>query len=398
MSCFPTSATIWIWICIAHIWLFVSTIVFMQLEGCAEDIPLNHVDVYLNDVLNNHTDLTVVGSVKSKEFLKFKEGYNEALSREVYWRMRNEFNDAAKVYIFVLSSYTTIGNFGMYPQTWQSRLYYILSLPLGCLFYCFMLHNIAVEAFEIFAYAAVSIFPKKFSMWTIDERELYEKLKVTFLFSILLTALIFILALLSIINFNSYVTGLYSAVNLIFTVSPPDELLSFTFWGNKFVAAILTFVYFISLQLMYMILYSIFILFRYNKLSDVVSLITPDNDSLLDVDSAGDDRHTLDNNETKEVLYYNAKNQSKQFNTNVGFHSLPPYMELDQALEVPEQRKTLHKKRKIANLKLKIEKKQRPISTDTPEDMPNIQVTQPTPVSQPDHVLFDDTQLYDDAT
>jgi len=389
MCSFSTGARIVTWICLSHTLIIISTLVFTKLEGCEDSQQLNYVDSYLSTIFNK--DTKQYRDIHSKEFFKFKEGYNEALSKEVYWRMRNEFNDAAKVYVFVLSSYTTIGNFGITPQTWEGRLYYVLSLPLGILFYCFMLHNIAVEAFEIFAYAAVSIFPKKFSMWTIDQRELYEKLKVSSLSILVLTTMTFLFALLAMLSYESYLTGVYSAMNLIFTISGPEELISFTYWESNFVAFILTFIYFISMLFLYMILYSVFIMFRYNNLHDIVHLFKKDYDSMSDINSEDE---LMRDHEDKELFYYNAKEQTKNYNFGNVYQQQPQTFQIspsaqyfsddsDQTLEVPKQKKMLRKKRELMKLKMHRDSMQDnddSAEIETPPNLPNIEVTKSSPV------------------
>lgn len=303
-----------------------------------------------------------------------------------------------------------IGNYGIYPQTFGGRLLYVLALPIGLLFYAIMLHNMAIEVFEVYAYAAVSIFPKKFTMWTIDQRELYEKIKVTFLAFVTLLLIILILGVVAILNFESYLSGVYSTLNLVFTIEAPENLIIYEDWNGNVVALILTIIYLFSLLFIYMILYSVFILFRYNNLADVIRLFQKEYDHLSDAASMHEAYNTAEDN--KNLYYYNAKeslknydivNTSPQADLVAGRFSSPRSFNLPENMQhtsedsdansliVPEQRKMKKKKRNIAAKKLKLQSSldnDDKEDLDTPDDTPIIEVTQASPIDNPDEINY----------
>lgn len=105
----PQFARIVLWIAIAHLWVIITTLALIKLEGCDKDQVVDYVDIYLSETFKGEEDLGKLQDRNSTEFSKFKEGYDKHLAEEVYWRMRKEFNEPSKVYLFVLSAFTTMG-------------------------------------------------------------------------------------------------------------------------------------------------------------------------------------------------------------------------------------------------------------------------------------------------
>ena len=104
----PQLARIILWIAVVHLWVIITTLALIKLEGCGKNQVVDYVDIYLSETFKGK-DLGKLQDRNSTEFSKFKEGYDKHLAEEVYWRMRKEFNQPAKVYLFVLSAFTTMG-------------------------------------------------------------------------------------------------------------------------------------------------------------------------------------------------------------------------------------------------------------------------------------------------
>lgn len=161
----------------------------------------------------------------------------------------------------------------MYLQSWQSQLFYILTMPVGVLLYFVMLHHIATELFEILAYGAVTIGTRPHYVWTVDQRELYEKCKV---FMIALTNAIcalLLLATLGIFSTGSFTEGLYHMQNIMLATKCNGRLFRYAAYKHGGIAMILTFLVFSCLLLSYTVLYSMFIMFRYNGFPEVLNVL-----------------------------------------------------------------------------------------------------------------------------
>ena len=189
-------------------------------------------------------------------------------------------------------------------QRWQTQLFYILTMPLGFVFYYMMIHQITVEIFELDAYVAVTIICHKAQTsavaWTIDRRELYEKFKVFLIALLRLVTAVYLLALLALLSGKSYIEGVYSTLNMIFLVtSSQPELFPYgQVHSHGTVAFIMTVLVFTVVLLFYTALYSLIILFRYNNLGELCDLIfSTDYDPLNDVIHDDDDDDLLMNTE-----------------------------------------------------------------------------------------------------
>ena len=204
--------------------------------------------------------------------------------------------------IFILGSHSD-----MTIQRWQTQLFYILTMPLGFVFYYMMIHQITVEIFELDAYAAVTITCHKAqtlaATWTIDQRELYEKLKVFLIALAKLTVAVYMLALLALLRGKGYIEGLYATLNMLFLVSSAQpELFSYQeIHSHGTVALVMTVIVFTVVLLFYSTLYSFFILFRYNNLGELCNMIFQiEYDQLNDINDDSDEDLLLSNEDYRQ--------------------------------------------------------------------------------------------------
>ena len=102
------SASLVFWLCLCHLWIVLSSFVYVKIEGY-EVKKTDFVESYLLNIFS--TDTQKLLDVGSQEYKKFEGGYKGALKKQNYWQVRRKFNDISKVYMFVLSSVTTIGMF-----------------------------------------------------------------------------------------------------------------------------------------------------------------------------------------------------------------------------------------------------------------------------------------------
>lgn len=153
----PKTTQIVVWICIAHFWILICTIVYVELEGVTKnrhhysitDESDLAIDVLsgLHREASDSMEIKVAGGIKAdniKEIRapgviteikdpgdvtkikeasdiiteikksrilreKFRTDYAKKLKTLKHWKIRNEFNDVSKVYVFTLLSHTTIG-------------------------------------------------------------------------------------------------------------------------------------------------------------------------------------------------------------------------------------------------------------------------------------------------
>ena len=82
------------------------SIVYVELEGFkkGKNIIIDEAELAVN-IISDIKDLQT--SEKSK--LLFRERFQTKLVDLHYWKVRNEFNDVSKTYVFVLLAHATIG-------------------------------------------------------------------------------------------------------------------------------------------------------------------------------------------------------------------------------------------------------------------------------------------------
>lgn len=179
-------------------------------------------------------------------------------------------------------------------------------MPMGLVFYYVMMYNVAIEIFELDAYAAVTMLQqvKTPASWTIDQRELYEKFKVFLIALFRLVISAYLLGLLSLLNGKSYLTGAYTILNMALLVSPGGALSElFPFdgsWSHSTIAFVMTILVFTLVLLFYTTLYSLTIMFRYNKPTELCRILFAcciGDDHLCDI---SDDQRINDNDNLTE--------------------------------------------------------------------------------------------------
>ncbi|XP_066917277.1 uncharacterized protein [Clytia hemisphaerica] len=302
-SYLPFVSRITVWVCLAHSWIILCSIIYVELEGVHRTnhtLPLTEPDLVSNTLSDLKISLSELKSDSAKKTV-FKREYRRRTKENEVLKKRREFNDVSKTYVFVLLAHSGIGHHGdMSLQTWQSQLFYIFTMPFGLLFYYVMVHHLAVEIFELDAYATVSIYQKTQLAWTVDQRELYEKFKV-FVFAVFrLFACIYLLALLAIFSGRSYIDGVYLLLNMTFLVSSVNEaLFPYTDIPHSIVAFVMTVLTFSVVLIFYTALYSLFIMFRYNNFQELYEMLFTDSDQMDDVQTLDDDHNDVIKNGRK---------------------------------------------------------------------------------------------------
>lgn len=276
----------------------------------------------------------------------------------------------------------------MYLQTWQSQMFYILSMPFGVLAYGIMIHYIAAEIFEILAYAAVTIFQKPKLDWTVDQRELYEKWKVFILAFIFLLSATLLLGTIGIFTNGSYIHGVYHIINMMFTISCGDRLLPYAEYTHKTVATVMTFIVFTCMLILYTMLYSLFIMFRYNSWYEVIVVLFGEKDELTDA-GTNDDMLEFDEWRNEKRLqekngdFYTGspehKQQQQDEQQNIIHYASSCTESTDSSIENRESQKRLEHMEPM-----KITKELRYIQHQQTEgsllsNPPDIQITSPSP-------------------
>ncbi|XP_057311527.1 uncharacterized protein LOC130649289 [Hydractinia symbiolongicarpus] len=387
-SYIPTAAKITVWICLAHFWIISCSIIYVTLEGYDKSTYSDdELDKFFVKTFSKQTNR--FSRSNTKLYKEFKRRYNEIIDKSQYWKHRKKFNDISKVYLFVLSTHTTVGSYGLKLQTWKGQLFYFFTAPIGVLLYLIMCHVIVVELFEVFAYCAVTIFKRESNGWTMDERDLYEKLKVVAISAVMLMLIVFLFALMTLFNHDTYLSGLVAMLNLIMTVDSNTDFVSFQDWEHHIVAFVMSFVYFISMLSIYLLVYSVFILFRYNKLHDIVMLFRSEEDRFFDIVSDEESEYGEIRKHQQSMSYYHSPlktydHEQKQY-LPIGITEVR--MQQPQAFEISAEAMALTDDNSdVSSIKPKRRKKRKKDlsklvipSTKRKQSVPQIEVTQPTP-------------------
>ena len=121
LNSIPLVAKITVWICIAHLWIIICTLVYVKIEGlptkrniendsATKTFPVSESELVsriLTDLKLDFTDLKTQPSRK----LEFQKEYERRWKTNKKLALRKQFNDVSKTYIFVLLSHAGIGMF-----------------------------------------------------------------------------------------------------------------------------------------------------------------------------------------------------------------------------------------------------------------------------------------------
>ncbi|XP_004205843.1 uncharacterized protein LOC101235034 isoform X1 [Hydra vulgaris] len=287
------------WLCLCHLWIILSSLVYMKTEGC-EVKQVNLVDLYLLKFFSSNNQKLL--DITSPGYKEFKDGYEQAKKQQNYWQVRGKFNDFSKVYIFVLSSVTTIGMESMFLQTWQSQCFYLFSTPVGFILYSIMIYKFGNKFYNVLYTAASHIYSKGSPIWTTEEHVLYRKLKVMIIAIYLFIFYMLLLALLALTTDYNYIYGMYWMLNTMLTINGPSLDCVYEFLHLGIVAFITSVVYFFGLEFFYLVCLSAFSVFGHDNPFALMSICNCVNhvEELAIIEE-------VEKKHNEAILYLNAK-------------------------------------------------------------------------------------------
>lgn len=110
----PLVAKITVWICIAHLWIIICTLVYVKTEGLPKThnknttYPVSESELISRILSNLKLDFSDLKKQPTRK-LEFQEEYERRWKVNKRLSIRKQFSDVSKTYVFVLLSHAGIG-------------------------------------------------------------------------------------------------------------------------------------------------------------------------------------------------------------------------------------------------------------------------------------------------
>lgn len=256
--------TIFVLIITTHLYIFICAIAYTKLEA----YPHSNTET-VNSFLSNLKS----GQYKDDSLTEVLEKYQSVKKHEDEQLQREWFRNFPKTFVYVLAAHTTLGNRHMNVNSKNAQLFYFFTVPFGVLLYYLMIHFVATRLARIIYNAVILVWRREDDSLSDKERDIFERLKLSF--SVLTLTIIFIglLASISLLEDQPYITELVQIIDIVYTITSSVDFVFYELNDDSYNAALSTMIYFFIILSAYLTSYSIITIFTHHEARDVFGFI-----------------------------------------------------------------------------------------------------------------------------
>eukprot|EP00112_Aurelia_sp_Birch-Aquarium-sp1_P014042 Seg3000.2 transcript_id=Seg3000.2/GoldUCD/mRNA.D3Y31 product="Potassium channel subfamily K member 4" protein_id=Seg3000.2/GoldUCD/D3Y31 len=249
-----------------HAYVFLSGLVYHFLESPTKtETVTKHLEQVVDKFLVSSPSN---GPKKSKQELIVE--IQSAVEKDKNYSMRKSFTSLWKSYMFALTTVTTVGNSGLYLQTWKSRLFFVFTAVTGMVLYVCLIHYIGIMLLTLLKRSVDFGLMKRLDKRDISSHQFAAKLLVLVLSYLITFSSVVIMGLGALVSGHGYTFGLYVISDAMLTVGNFTVLAYVYPWNEAGFVICLNMILLMGLSFLYT---SVYLTFQFATGSDFNELI-----------------------------------------------------------------------------------------------------------------------------